>query len=132
MLSVGSNELIALITSFIWPLTRILGMIAITPPFGNNTVPVQIKIALGVMIALIVAPTIPVHPDVDPVSLTGMVILAQQLVIGLGMGFVIRIVFAAVEMAGEVSGLTMGLGFATFFDPLSQGALLPLRNFWCC
>jgi len=129
MLSVGSNELISLITSFIWPLTRILGMIAITPPFGNNTVPVQIKIALGVMIALIVAPTIPVHPDVDPVSLTGMVILAQQLVIGLGMGFVIRIVFAAVEVAGEVSGLTMGLGFATFFDPLSQGRSSAIAQF---
>ena len=38
----------------------------------------------------------------------------QQFVVGLAMGFMVRIVMAGVEMAGEVAGLTMGLGFATF------------------
>ena len=121
MISLSSNELIALIVSFMWPLTRILGLIAIAPPFGNNSVPVQVKLMLGVMLALIVAPTIPPIPDADPLSITGIMILMQQLVIGLAMGFMVRIVFAGIEMAGEVIGLTMGLGFATFFDPQTQG-----------
>jgi flagellar biosynthetic protein FliR len=121
MISLSSNELIALIVSFMWPLTRILGLIAIAPPFGNNSVPVQVKLMLGVMLALIVAPTIPPIPDADPMSITGIMILMQQLVIGLAMGFMVRIVFAGIEMAGEVIGLTMGLGFATFFDPQTQG-----------
>ncbi|QJQ04851.1 flagellar biosynthetic protein FliR [Undibacterium piscinae] len=121
MISLSSNELIALVVSFMWPLTRILGLIAIAPPFGNNSVPVQVKLMLGVMLALIVAPTIPPIPDADPLSITGIMILMQQLVIGLAMGFMVRIVFAGIEMAGEVIGLTMGLGFATFFDPQTQG-----------
>ena len=120
MTAFSSNELIALITSFMWPLARILGLIAIAPPFGNNAVPVQIKIGLGVMLALIVGPTLP-PPHTDPVSLTGIMILAQQMVIGLAMGFMMRMVFAGIELAGEVSGLTMGLGFASFFDPQTQG-----------
>ncbi len=110
-----------MIASFMWPLTRILGLIAIAPPFGNNSVPVQVKLMLGVMLALIVAPTIPPLSSVDPLSLTGIMILMQQLVIGLAMGFMVRVVFAGIEMAGEVIGLTMGLGFATFFDPQTQG-----------
>lgn len=110
-----------MIASFMWPLTRILGLIAIAPPFGNNSVPVQVKLMLGVMLALIVAPTIPPLSNVDPLSLTGIMILMQQLVIGLAMGFMVRVVFAGIEMAGEVIGLTMGLGFATFFDPQTQG-----------
>ena len=110
-----------MIASFMWPLTRILGLIAIAPPFGNNSVPVQVKLMLGVMLELIVAPTIPPLSNVDPLSLTGIMILMQQLVIGLAMGFMVRIVFAGIEMAGEVIGLTMGLGFATFFDPQTQG-----------
>jgi flagellar biosynthetic protein FliR len=46
------------------------------------------------------------------------------LLIGVAMGFAMRIVFAAVEMAGELSSLTMGLGFASFFDPHVAGPLL--------
>ncbi|MFZ6658646.1 flagellar biosynthetic protein FliR [Undibacterium sp. TJN19] len=129
MISISSNELIALINSFIWPLTRILGLIAVAPPFGNNTVPVQIKIALGVMLALIVAPTLPVISDLDPVSFNGILVLAQQLIIGLGMGFVMRVLFSSIEMAGEVAGLTMGLGFATFFDPQTQGRSSAIAQF---
>lgn len=110
-----------MIASFIWPLTRILGLIAIAPPFGNNSVPVQVKLMLGVMLALIVAPTIPPLNNADPISLSGLMILMQQMVIGMAMGFMVRVVFAGIEMAGEVIGLTMGLGFATFFDPQTQG-----------
>jgi flagellar biosynthetic protein FliR len=45
------------------------------------------------------------------------------------MGFTIRIIFAAVEMAGEISSLTMGLGFATFFDPTTQGRSSAISQF---
>lgn len=128
MVSVSGHELIALINAFIWPLTRILGLIAVAPPFGNNAVPVQIKVMLGIMLALIVAPTVDA-PAADPVSLAGIMILAQQLVIGLAMGFIMRMVFASIEMAGEVSGLTMGLGFATFFDPHTQGRSSAIAQF---
>lgn len=129
MISFSSNELIALINSFIWPLTRILGLIAIAPPFGNNMVPVQIKIALGVVLSFIVAPTLPAVSDIEPVSLNGILVLTQQLIIGIGMGFVMRLVFASIEMAGEVSGLTMGLGFASFFDPQTQGRSSAIAQF---
>jgi flagellar biosynthetic protein FliR len=121
MIAFNSNELIALIASFLWPLTRILGFIAIAPPFGNNGVPVNIKIILGVFLSLIVTPSIAPLSNVDLMSITGIVVLIQQLIVGLAMGFIVRLIFAGVEMAGEVIGLTMGLGFATFYDPQTRG-----------
>jgi flagellar biosynthetic protein FliR len=51
-------------------------------------------------------------------------ILSQQILIGLAMGFALRMVFSAVEMAGEIAGLQMGLGFATFFSARSDGSTL--------
>jgi flagellar biosynthetic protein FliR len=48
--------------------------------------------------------------------------VAQQVVIGLCVGFAVRIVFAAIEYAGEIVGLQMGLNFAGFFDPVSASA----------
>jgi len=129
MISISSNELISLIAAFVWPLTRILGFIAIAPPFGNNGVPVQVKIALGVFLALIVAPAIDPIRDVDMLSITGIMVVLQQFIIGLAMGFMVRIIFAGVEMAGEVIGLTMGLGFATFFDPQTRGRSSAISQF---
>jgi len=129
MLSIGSQQLIAMIMSFIWPLTRILGLLAIAPPFGTNTIPLQMKVLFGIVIASIVAPTLEAPPVTDPLSLSGMMILAQQLVIGLGMGFIMRIAFAGIEMAGEVAGLTMGLGFASFFDPQTEGRSSAITQF---
>jgi flagellar biosynthetic protein FliR len=45
--------------------------------------------------------------------------VAQQVLIGVTMGFSARVVFAALEFAGELIGLQMGLNFAGFFDPAS-------------
>ena len=129
MIAFSSNEFIALIASFLWPLTRILGFVAIAPPFGNNGVPVNVKVILGVFLALIVAPTIAPLSNVDLMSITGVMVLIQQLIIGLAMGFIVRLIFAGVEMAGEVIGLTMGLGFATFYDPQTRGRSSAIAQF---
>ncbi|MFT8095027.1 flagellar biosynthetic protein FliR, partial [Salmonella enterica] len=75
------------------------------------------KILLGIAIGAVLAPDVPIPPAIDPMSMTGLLILLQQLLIGLSMGFAMRVVFAAVEAAGELTSSTMGLSFAAFFDP---------------
>lgn len=129
MISITSAQLMIWITSFIWPLTRILGLIAIAPIFGNSAVPVRVKIGFGVLLALIVAPTLHDLPHADPVSLPGMLILAQQFIIGIAMGFTIQIAFASVDLAGNIIGMSMGLGFASFFDPQTHGSTPALSQF---
>jgi flagellar biosynthetic protein FliR len=121
MITLTSVELNAWLAALLWPLSRILGLIAASPLFGNTAVPVSVKVSLGVLLAVIMAPAIGTFPAVDPMSMPGMLILVQEMLIGLAMGFTMRIVFAAIEMAGEVSSLTMGLGFASFFDPNTAG-----------
>jgi len=129
MITVTSAELHAWIASFLWPLTRIMGLIAVAPLFGNASVPRRIKLGLGVMLTLVIAPTVPAMPEMEPASLPGLLIVAQQLVIGLAMGFAMRIVFAGIEMAGEIAGLTMGLGFASFFDPQTRARSSAVSQF---
>lgn len=129
MITLSSAELNSWIAAFVWPLTRILGLIATAPLFGNLSIPIRVKVGLGVMLTLVIAPTVPSVPAADPMSLAGLLILIQQLIIGLAMGFAMRIVFAAVEMAGEVAGLTMGFGFATFFDPQTRARTSAIAQF---
>ena len=130
MISLTDAQLNTWLINFIWPLTRILGLIMVAPVFGHRAVPGRVKIGLGIFISLIIAPTLPPMPDVGLGSWHGLFILVQQLLIGVAIGFVMRIVFAAVEAAGEIVGLQMGLGFASFFDPQSAGQTLVLARFF--
>lgn len=129
MLTLTSMEMNTWIAALLWPLSRILGLISAAPLFGNSSFPVSGKVILGIMLAMIMAPTIPAGPAIDPMSLAGLLIILQEMLIGLAMGFSMRIVFAAIEMAGEVSSLTMGLGFASVFDPQTRGRSSAVSQF---
>jgi flagellar biosynthetic protein FliR len=121
MIHISSNQLIVWLASFIWPLTRILGLIAVAPVYGSSTIPVRLKISFGIVLAIVVAPTLQNLPIVDPISLPGLVILLEQFIIGVAMGFTMQIVFASIDMAGNLISMSMGLGFASFFDPQTHG-----------
>jgi flagellar biosynthetic protein FliR len=129
MISLTDAQLNTWLISYIWPLTRILGLIMVAPVFGHRAVPARVKIGLGVFIALIISPALPPSPDVGLGSWQGLLILLQQLLIGIAIGFVMRITFAAVEAAGEIVGLQMGLGFASFYDPQSAGQTQVIASF---
>ena len=129
MISITTAELNALLAAFLWPLARILALVASAPVLGNPSVPLRARLGLSLIITLAVAPTLGPMPQVDPGSQAGLLILAQQIVIGLAMGFAMRIVFVAVEMAGVLAGLQMGLGFATFFDPENAGQVSIIGQF---
>jgi flagellar biosynthetic protein FliR len=129
VISFTTVQLSAWIASFLWPLTRILGLVSAAPVFGNTGVPMLIKLTLGVTLALIVAPVIPPVPSVDPTSWPGLLIAAQEMLIGASMGFSLRLVFAAIEFAGEVSSSVMGFSFATFYDPTSAGRTNAVSQF---
>ena len=129
MISFTSADLNTLLAGLLWPLTRILGLLSVAPLYGNVSVPATVKIGLGVLLAMVIAHTVPALPAMDPMSLAGLLILVQQLLIGVAMGFAMRIVFACMELAGELAGLSMGLGFATFFDPQTQGRSIAVSQF---
>lgn len=117
MLSFTSAQLDTLLVQFFWPFMRLIALMLTAPLFAERVVPQRVRIGLAVVVTAVLSPTLPAPPPVHPVSLAGAVILAQQLVIGAALGFAMRIVFVAVETAGEIAGLQMGLGYATLFDP---------------
>ena len=118
MISFTEAQVYAWLTAFIWPLVRILALIAAAPVLGNKSVPTRVKVGLGVAITLLISPVLGPMPQIEPGSIPGLFIIAQQIVIGAAMGLAMQIVFVAAELAGEITGLQMGLGFASFYDPV--------------
>ncbi len=119
MISFTSAQLEVWLSTLIFPLARILAMIASSPILGNRQVTKRVKIGLSVLLTIIVAPTIGDMPVVAIGSAQGLLIIIQQIIIGIAMGFTMRLIFTAVEMAGELIGLQIGLGFASFYDPIN-------------
>jgi len=130
MLLLGSADIYAAVAGVVWPMARILALISVAPVLGTHGVPARVKIGLGIMIAIALAPAAGTMPAVEPFSGAGLAILMQQIVIGITMGFTVRITFAAVDMAGELAGLQMGLGYATFFDPRNAAATPVISHFY--
>jgi flagellar biosynthetic protein FliR len=122
MITFTTAELNALIAAFIYPLSRILALFVSSPPFNNASLPGRVRLMLGLAVTVAILPAMATPgtiPDVAPTSSAGLVILAEQMLIGYAMGFSMRLSFAAIDMSGNAFSVQMGLGFATSYDPTS-------------
>ena len=119
MITVTTADLNALIAAFIFPLARTLALLRAAPPFNNGSLPMRVRLILGLAITLAIVPGLEKLPVVEPASGAGLLIMAEQMLIGYAMGFSLRLVFSAVDLAGTVFSTQMGLGFATSYDPMS-------------
>jgi flagellar biosynthetic protein FliR len=123
MLTFNDAQLAAWLSPIIWPFLRILALFSGLPVLGQRGVPARVRVALAFLITLCAQASLPAMPVIALDSPIAFAVVLQQVLIGLCLGFATRIVFAAVEMGGELIGLQMGLNFAGFFDPAtaSQG-----------
>ena len=129
MFSITTSQIDAWIVAFAYPLVRILSFIAAAPLWITEGIQRRTRLILGLCITIAVAAALPAMPTGAPGSINGLWILLQQMLIGIGMGFAARIVFSAVDMAGELIGAQMGLGFATSYDPLNSSQTPVISEF---
>ncbi|MCG7923717.1 MAG: flagellar biosynthetic protein FliR [Candidatus Thiodiazotropha lotti] len=118
-------QLNALIATYFWPMVRISAMLLAAPLFSSRQIPARLRLVLMMMIAFLVAPTLPEMPSADVLSHSGLIIMLQQLLIGIMMGFILQMVFGALVFGGQVIAYSMGLGFASMVDP-ANGVQVPV------
>ncbi len=125
-----TNELIHLVQLWLWPFFRIAGLLMTAPIIGTRSVPVKVRIILAIAITLVVFPVITQVPDVDPISAEGLFISIQQVITGIAMGLCIRVIFIALELAGQAIGQLMGLMLASMVDPLNGNQVPIIGQFY--
>lgn len=130
MVSFSEAQVLAWITPWLWPFFRVLGLFTSAPVLSMKVVPRRVRLSLALLIVMAAQPSLPPMPGIDMNSAQALMVLAQQVLIGLTMGFAARVVFASVEFAGELVGLQMGLNFAAFFDPMSGGQVTAVSRFY--
>lgn len=115
VLDVPSDVLAALLLGSL----RVVGWLVVAPPFAGRTVPAPVKALLSVALALPMLPSL--REDLPPLELGPFLAAAVvQLLVGLSLGFVCFLLFAAFRAAGDIIDTLGGFALATAFDPLAQ------------
>lgn len=130
MITFSEAQLVAWISPVLWPFVRVLALFSAAPLFSQRSIPMRAKVGLAFLVAVCAQATLVGQPVVSINSPAALGTLVQQIVVGLAMGFAVRLVFAALEVAGELIGLQMGLNFASFFDPASNAQISAISRFF--
>jgi flagellar biosynthetic protein FliR len=130
MITFSEAQVTAWLLPLLWPFLRVLALFSALPVLGTRMVPMRVRVALAFLVAFCAQPVLPSMPVVALDSSGALLLVVQQVAIGLTLGFAVRIVFAAVEFAGELIGLQMGLNFAGFFDPVTASAATATSRFF--
>jgi flagellar biosynthetic protein FliR len=108
-----------LVLGFVLAIVRAAAWIAVAPPFNTRMIPVQGKVGLALALAIPVAPKI---AETAPPPEVGPLVMATLLQVGMGLalGFVVQVIFAAVQAAGELVDLFAGFTIAATYDPFTN------------
>lgn len=121
----GLNDIMAYFVAFI----RVSGIVLFLPILSSKNVPWQSKVLLAILTALLIGPFVPRPKPLNELSyLFGLFL--REFALGLFIGFSTRLLFGAVEMAGQIMGFGMGFGLSEILDPTGETQLPILGTFF--
>ena len=117
LLALTDAQISTWVASFMLPLFRVGALLTTMPIIGTTLVPKRIKLFLSIAITLAIVPSLPPLPTVNPLDLSGLMLIAEQIIIGALLGFSLQLFFQAFVVAGQIVAIQMGMGFASMVDP---------------
>jgi len=111
------------LTNWLMVFLRASSMLAVFPVFSARNFPVQLRLALGALLAGMVAATLPANAvqATDFLGLAGQ--MAVEVGIGLTIGFSCRIIFFTLEIAGSIISMEIGLSMPPGINPMSDAPM---------
>ena len=125
MLELTTEQIGAWVGSFLLPLFRIASLLMVMPIIGTKLVPGRVRLYLSLAICVVLVPTLPPIAPFDAVSLRTIFLVAQEILIGVMLGFTLQLFFHLFSVAGQIIAVQTGLGFAAMVDP-SNGVSVPV------
>lgn len=107
------------LADFILPFTRVSALIMSMFGFGSRTLPSKVKLFLCIMLTVAIMPAIPPTNVDNLLSLSTALLIGEQIIIGVMLGFVTILVVNTFTLAGQIIAMQTGLGFASLVDPAS-------------
>ncbi|MDN5325500.1 MAG: flagellar biosynthesis protein FliR [Moorella sp. (in: firmicutes)] len=115
---------------FFLVLVRTTAFFVTSPFFGIRGVPTMVKAGLGFLVALLLLPVLPAgQPVFNNPWVYALAVLNESLA-GLALGYLASLIFSAIQMAGQLLDIHMGLAMATLFDPQNAASTTIMGQFF--
>ncbi|MDO3385047.1 flagellar biosynthetic protein FliR [Gilvimarinus sp. SDUM040013] len=118
------------IGQYLWPFIRIGAMFMAAPVIGARTVTPRVRVLLALFVTILVSPMIEIPSGVDILSVNSFMMVANEALIGLALGFSFQVVLHIFVLAGQLIAMKMGLGFASMNDPSNGITVTVLSQFY--
>ena len=114
---------------FVLVLTRLSAFFLVLPVFGWKSIPVRIKVAIALLMAIFFSMITPLSIDPRKISvLRAILLIANEATYGLALGLAVAVVFSAVKLSGRIIERQMGLAMAQIIDPLTGERTQPMGS----
>lgn len=110
-------------------MVRIGAAFVAAPVFGALSIPLPVRVSLSAAIGFLVLSAHPIQPPAQIFAVATFLAVAAEALVGLALGFILQIAFAAPLIASEVIGASMGIGFANTVDPFNGRSSPALGQF---
>lgn len=115
---------------FVLVLVRFTGLIVAAPVLGSRNFPVIAKAGLAALCAMLITPVLPVQPESVPDAYLPFALWGlNELLVGLAMGFVMTLAFAAIQVAGQIMDMLTGFALVNVFNPAME-TQVPIFGFF--
>ncbi|KKK78047.1 hypothetical protein LCGC14_2847480 [marine sediment metagenome] len=106
---------------FLLVLVRMFGMFTAAPFFSSGVIPIRIRAVFSVYVAVVIFPIlVNTFGDIPENMLSYALMIGSEAFIGILIGFLMSIIFAAFQLAARFFSFQMALGASQVFDPLAQ------------
>ncbi|MBQ0782702.1 MAG: flagellar biosynthetic protein FliR [Amphritea sp.] len=130
MLQLTTLQIEQWVAQFLLPFFRIASFFMVVPMIGTQLVPSRIRLGLAVSMTVVLLPVLPEMPVLSGMSLQTYILVAQQIIIGTAMAFVIQVLFQIFSLGGQLISSQMGLGFASVNDPANGVSVVVLSQLY--
>lgn len=109
---------------------RVSGLFFMMPVFSNRFLPAAARVWLVLLVSALLLPVTPEPPGGVPADVTGYAAaFARELAFGLGLGFLVSLVFHVAEVAGQLLDVDMGFSMMNVIDPVFGHPMPVMGNF---
>jgi len=130
MLNLLESDLLYWISQYFLPLIRLASFFMAAPIFSTRIVSTRIRLILTLSVTILIVPILPAVPVVSPIDLPMFIVVAQQILIGVALGFTFQVVFQLFVLAGQYIAMKLGLGFASMNDPSNGVSVTIVSQFY--
>ncbi|MCE5301102.1 MAG: flagellar type III secretion system protein FliR [Spirochaetia bacterium] len=114
---------------FLLAFARITAIFMTAPILGSRNTPMMTKAGFAFLVTFIVFPILDRNMVMPREALNYGFLVAQQIIVGVIIGYASNIIFAAIQMAGQIIDLQMGFGIVNVIDPISNSQVSIMGQF---